>query len=59
MTAKEQAIKDIKAYLRQENRMFLDYQEELNPIMEELVEEYTRGQNTMHSWCLSGWSTPL
>lgn len=37
MTAKEQAIRDIKNDLRQSGKCFLAFHRELNPIMSELV----------------------
>lgn len=57
MTAKKQAIKDIKEYLRQENRVFISYRTELDSTMNELVEEYIKQQEKPISYCLSGWST--
>lgn len=44
MTAKEQALQDIKDDLRQDSKCFLAFKENLNPIMDELVEDYTKLQ---------------
>lgn len=37
MSAKEQAIKDIKSDLREQHKSFLAFHKELNPIMNEIV----------------------
>ena len=39
--AKKQAIADIKKELRDEKKVFLLYRTELDPIMDELIDEYT------------------
>lgn len=41
MQAKKQAIHDIKEALKEEHKIFLLFREELNPVMEELVNEYS------------------
>lgn len=55
MTAKKQAIKDIKEYLRQESRAFITYRTELDPTMDKLVDDYIKQQENI-SYCMSGWS---
>lgn len=46
MTAKEQAVIDIKDELRQQCRCFLAFRERLNPVMDRLVDTYTKRQST-------------
>lgn len=44
MTVEEQATLDIKDELRQKSRCFLAFRKKLNPIMDKLVENYTKLQ---------------
>lgn len=44
MTAEEQATLDIKNELRQSSKCFLAFRKKLNPIMDKLVENYTKLQ---------------
>lgn len=44
MTAKEQAVQDIKDELRLSSRSFLAFRKKLDPIMDKLVEDYTKQQ---------------
>lgn len=44
MTVEEQATLDIKDELRQRSRCFLAFRKKLNPIMDKLVENYTKLQ---------------
>lgn len=44
MTAEEQATLGIKGELRKESRCFLAFRKKLNPIMDKLVENYTKLQ---------------
>ena len=53
MTAKQQALKDIKDELRQENKAFIAFRSELNPIMRRIVSEYLHQQRTCI--CISTW----
>lgn len=46
MSAKQQAIKDIKDELRQNSQCFIAFRSELNPIMKELVSNYINLQKT-------------
>lgn len=39
--AKKQAIHDIKKSLKEEKKVFLLFRKELNPIMDEIVKEYS------------------
>ena len=39
LTAKEQALKDIKAELRTQNKAFIAFKTELNPIIRKIVSE--------------------
>lgn len=41
IAARNAAIHDIKECLREEKKAFLLYRKELNPIMDELVKEYS------------------
>lgn len=41
MTARHQAIEDIKNELKMSQRCFLAYRKELNPVIDEIVKEYT------------------
>lgn len=45
MTVEEQATLDIKDKLRQRSRCFLAFRKKLNPIMDKLVENYTKLQD--------------
>ena len=44
MTVEEQATLDIKDGLRKGSRRFLAFRKKLNPIMDKLVENYTKLQ---------------
>lgn len=44
MTARSQAIQDIKESLSEEGRCFLSFRKELNPTMRELIKVYTKLQ---------------
>ena len=44
MTIEEQATLDIKDELRKESKCFLAFRKKLNPIMDKLVENYTKLQ---------------
>lgn len=44
MTVEEQATLDIKDELRKGSRCFLAFRKKLNPIMDKLVENYTKLQ---------------
>lgn len=47
MTAKQKAIQDIKECLRQESKAFIAFRTELNPIMDELVEQQLKKQEAL------------
>lgn len=49
MTAKEQAVQDIKDELRLSSRSFLAFRKKLDPIMDKLVENYTKMQENGRS----------
>ena len=58
MTAKEQALKDIKDELKREHKAFIAFKSELNPIMRKLVSEQIKEQKKISkktSYCLSMW----
>lgn len=44
MSAKEKAIEDIRESLRVQGKCFLAFHKELNPIMDELVNEQIKAQ---------------
>jgi hypothetical protein len=44
MTAKQQAIKDIRKSLKANSKAFIAFRTELNPIMDELVNEQIKQQ---------------
>lgn len=44
MTVEEQATLDIKDELRKRSKCFLAFRKKLNPIMDKLVESYTKLQ---------------
>lgn len=44
MTAEEQATLDIKDELRQRSKCLLAFRKKLNPVMDKLVENYTKLQ---------------
>ena len=46
MSVKDQAIQDIKESLRIQGKCFLAFRTELNPIMEELVNEQLKAQES-------------
>ncbi len=54
MTAKQQAIKDIRDDLKKSGKCFITFHSELNPIMDSLVEQQIRKQTSI---CLTNWST--
>jgi len=47
MTAKEKAISDIKSDLYQEGKVFLAYNPNLNPIIEDITKEYLLEQEKL------------
>lgn len=51
--AKQQAVKDIKECLKQQNKAFIAFRSELNPIMDSIVDDYSRQQKSV---CLSCWT---
>ena len=53
MTAKQQAIQDIKDSLKKEGKAFIAFRSELNPVMRKLVSNQLKEQK---SWCMSAWS---
>ena len=44
MTAKQQAVKDIKRSLKEQRVSFLAFHRELDPVMEEIVNDYLEEQ---------------
>ena len=48
MTARQQAIQDIKDDLRQHNLSFIAFRKELNPIMDRLVNQQLKEQSKKH-----------
>lgn len=60
MTAKKAADIEIKKSLRQEGKSFIEYYEELNPIMDILVEEWEAEQAKVpqYSHCGLAYSKP-
>lgn len=44
MTAKEQAVQDIKDELKLSSKSFLAFRKKLDPIMDKLVENYIKQQ---------------
>lgn len=50
MTAKKQAIMDIKDALRQNHKAFIAFRRELNPIMNKLVCNHIRQQQSISLW---------
>ena len=53
MSAKNQAIQDIKDSLKREGKAFIAFRSELNPVMRRLVNDQLKEQK---AWCLSAWS---
>lgn len=49
MTARQQAILDIKDELRKSGKCLLAFRSDLNPIMRNLVEEYITLQKGVHN----------
>lgn len=47
MTAEELATQDIKNELRLESRCFIAFREKLNPTMSEIVNKYTKLQESI------------
>lgn len=47
LTAKEQALKDIKAELRTQNKAFIAFKTELNPIIRKIVSEQLKAQKKL------------
>lgn len=61
MTAKQAADIEIKKSLRQEHKEFIEYIEELNPIMDALVLEWEAEQAKVpqYSHCGLAYSKPI
>ena len=55
MSAKEQAIQDIKSELAKEGKSFLAFRRSLNPVMRALVKEQISEQSHV-SKCINGFS---
>lgn len=47
MTARQQAVLDIKDELRRSNKCFLVFRRRLNPIMKDLVNDYIKAQEEL------------
>lgn len=47
LTAKEQALKDIKAELRTQHKAFIAFKTELNPIIKKIVSEQLKAQKKL------------
>lgn len=47
MTAKQTAISDICADLRSSARCFIAFRTELNPVMDYIVEQYSKAQEAL------------
>lgn len=47
MSAKTQATQDIKQYLSTEARSFIMFRRDLDPIMNQLVNDYIKQQNSL------------
>lgn len=47
MTAKQTAISDICADLRSSARCFIAFRTDLNPVMDKIVEEYSKMQDKL------------
>lgn len=47
LTAKEQALKDIKAELRTQHKAFIAFKTELNPIIRKIVSEQLKAQKKL------------
>lgn len=47
MSAKQQAVQDIKESLRIQGKCFLAFRSELNPIMDTLVNEQLKAQQSL------------
>lgn len=52
MSAKEQAILDIKEDLKKTSKCFIAFRTKLNPVMNYLVHQQLKAQR-VKSWCLS------
>lgn len=55
MSAKEQAIQDIKSELEKQGKCFLAFKESLNPIMDSIVKRELQIREKA-SYCMSTWS---
>ena len=55
MTAKQKAIQDIRECLKENHKAFIAFRSELNPIMDELVDNQIKQQEKV-SYCLSCWT---
>lgn len=55
MTAKQQAIQDIRKSLKADSKAFIAFHTELNSIMDELVNEQIKQQEHI-SWCVSSFT---
>ena len=49
MSARQDAVRDIKESLKTQGRCFLSFRRELNPIMDQLVEEQIKAQELCQS----------
>lgn len=47
MTAKQQALMDIKKELKENHKSFLAFRTNLNPVMDKLVNDYIHLQNSL------------
>lgn len=47
LTAKEQALKDIKTELRTQHKAFIAFKTELNPIIRKIVSEQLKAQKKL------------
>jgi hypothetical protein len=47
MTAKEQAIRDIRESLKEEGKCFFHFIKELDPIMDQIIDEYSQEQQQL------------
>lgn len=58
MTARQQALKDIKDDLKKSGKSFIAFRSELNPAMQELVKEQLKEQRKI-SFCMSSFSIKI
>ena len=54
MSAKQQAIQDIRTELHECNKAFIAFRTELNPVMRRIVKSYLKKQNEM-KWNILIW----